>query len=135
MISSVFQQILSLIKSKSRVELVGLVFGIVHESQIIITDFVQMKNLDQSPISFSIDYEVMYKEIQNYERKRKTLVGFFHSHPDKTSPTPSNRDFYFMKNWPYPYLWLIGGGESPQKLLIFSLINEKIRNMSYMVTK
>jgi hypothetical protein len=39
-----------------------------------------------------------------------------------------------MKNWPYPYLWLIGGGESPQKLLIFSLINEKIRNMSYMVT-
>lgn len=130
----VFQQIMSLLKSKSRVELVGIVFGIINESKIEITDFIQMKNLDQSPISFSIDYEVMYQEIQYYERSRKSLVGFFHSHPHRTSPTPSNKDYYFMKNWPYPYLWLIGGGEFPQKLLIFSLINEEIHNFSYTVT-
>ncbi len=130
---SVFHQIMSLVKSRLRVELVGLVFGFIHESLIIITDFVQMKNLDQSPISFSIDYEAMYKKIQYFEREKKPLVGFFHSHPDKTSPTPSMRDFHFMKNWPYPYLWLIGGGESPQ-LLIYSLIDGEISKLSYTIT-
>lgn len=94
-----------------------------------------MENLDQSPNSFSLDYEVMYKEIQAHEELGEILVGFFHSHPEGATPYPSIKDHYFMKNWPYPYIWLIGLSGSDPTLSLFSLLQGRIVELPYIFKK
>ncbi|MFX0183901.1 MAG: Mov34/MPN/PAD-1 family protein [Candidatus Hodarchaeota archaeon] len=131
----VYREIIDLLLKKPRIELVGLGFGFSDESQIILTNFVPMQNLDNSPISFSLDYEVMYKEIQNYEREGKSLIAFFHSHPQNAELYPSNKDLHFMRNWPFPYLWIIGRNNSQPELIIYALIDEKIHKIPFSITQ
>ncbi len=92
-----------------------------------------MENLDQSPVSFSLDYEVMFSLIREQEEIGNYLVGFFHSHPAGSTLYPSMKDRYFMRNWPYPYLWLIGGSGSELALFIFAFMKEKILSLPYSV--
>ncbi|MFX0207456.1 MAG: Mov34/MPN/PAD-1 family protein [Candidatus Hodarchaeota archaeon] len=132
----VYRQIMQLLKEDTTIESVGLSFGIHEKDKIIIGNFVSVTNLDNSAVSFSLDYEVLYKEIQIHEEKGEMLVGIFHSHPKGASLYPSQKDHYFMRYWPYPYLWLIGcirGEESAPKLAIFTLLNKKIIEIPYLV--
>ncbi|MFX0171014.1 MAG: Mov34/MPN/PAD-1 family protein [Candidatus Hodarchaeota archaeon] len=130
-----YRHITDLLSEKSKNELVSLGFGFSNESQILITNFVRMRNLDESPISFSLDYEEMFKEIQKHEKEGKSLIGFFHSHPHDSRLYPSQKDLHFMRNWPYPYLWLIGSSNSKPNLMIYALVAEKIQRIPFSITK
>ncbi|MFW9906540.1 MAG: Mov34/MPN/PAD-1 family protein [Candidatus Thorarchaeota archaeon] len=131
---TVYNQIMLLLAKKWKVEVVGLCFGHRDEDRIEIRSFKQMDNLDNSATSFSLDYEIMYKEIQNYEKKKELLVGIFHSHPEGAKLYPSQKDLHYMHYWPYPYIWLIGGYEGEKldsQLLIFSLLEGEIIEIPY----
>lgn len=133
----VYRKIKRLLSENQEIEVVGLGFGAHKNNQIRMTNFVTMTNLDNSAISFSLDYEVLYREIQHHEEKGKNLVGIFHSHPEGAQLYPSQKDYHFMRYWPYPYLWLIGGGGgegSDPKLVIFSLLNGEIIEIPYLIT-
>lgn len=126
---TVYNQIMLLLAKKPKIEVVGLCFGTHVGKRIELKSFIETTNLDNSATSFSLDYEVLYKEIQLHEEKREILVGIFHSHPKGVKLYPSQSDLYFMRYWPFPYLWLIGGRETEgtdSQLAIFSLLNEKI---------
>ncbi|MFX1504481.1 MAG: Mov34/MPN/PAD-1 family protein [Promethearchaeota archaeon] len=131
---TVYNQIMLLLAKKPRIEVVGLCFGHHDEERIEIRSFKQIENLDNSSTSFSLDYEIMYKEIQNHEKKKAILVGIFHSHPEGVKLYPSQKDLHYMQYWPYPYLWLIGGtegGKLSSQLRIFSLLAGEIIEIPY----
>lgn len=132
----VYRQVMHLLKGNPKIEIIGLCFGIAEKSKIKLRNFVPMVNLDNSAVSFSLDYEVLYREIQRHEKKDKILVGIFHSHPEGAKLYPSRKDQHFMRYWPYPYLWLIGNsgiGESNPELAIYALLNEKIIEITYLI--
>ena len=133
---TVYNQIFLLLEKKPKVEAVGLCFGECDKKKITLRSFKQMVNLDNSATSFSLDYEVLYREIQHHEKKEEILVGIFHSHPEGEKLYPSQKDLKFMHYWPAPYLWLIGGcqGDSNNiQLEIFSLLDEVIIRIPYLV--
>jgi proteasome lid subunit RPN8/RPN11 len=134
---SVYNQIKLLLAKKPRIEVVGLCFGHQDEKRIEIRSFKQLENLDNSATSFSLNYEIMYKEIQSHEKKKEILVGIFHSHPEGVKLYPSQKDLHYMHYWPYPYIWLIGGyggDKLDSQLLIFSLFEGEIIEIPYMRT-
>ena len=132
--NSIYGQIMRLLKEDLKIEVVGLCFGIHNESEIRVKNLVTMTNLDNSAVSFSLDYEVLFREIQLHEKKGERLVGIFHSHPGGARIYPSHRDLHFMRYWPHPYLWLIGGGEqSNPRLKLFSLLKEEITELPYSI--
>lgn len=133
---SVYHQIMSLLAENPKIEDVGLCFGIHDKSKIEIRSFISMVNLDNSAISFSLDYGVLYREIQRHEEKKEILVGIFHSHPEGAKLYPSQKDLHYMRFWAYPYLWLIGGcggEEADSKLEIFSLMKKKIIEIPFLI--
>ena len=73
-------------------EKIALLFGKIHNSSIKIENLSILNNLDESPTSFSLDYEIIIKEIQENERKGYTFVGIFHSHPCNANTHPSEKD-------------------------------------------
>ncbi|UCE14144.1 MAG: Mov34/MPN/PAD-1 family protein [Candidatus Heimdallarchaeota archaeon] len=129
----VYQQIMQLLGEKPKVEVVGLNFGTHENLTILVRHFEPMKNLDNSAVSFSLDYEILFKEIQSYEKKGEILIGIFHSHPEGARLYPSQKDIHFMSYWPYPYLWLIGRGGTHPELAIFTLFNKKITRVPFKV--
>jgi [CysO sulfur-carrier protein]-S-L-cysteine hydrolase len=68
-----------------------------------IVKILPMRNVEESPVSFSIDpAEVLYA-YRLAESKGLGLVAIFHSHPAKASP--SSTDIRFMEI--NPVVWLI----------------------------
>lgn len=135
---TVYRQMMDLLAKKLNIEVVGLCFGNHLEERTELRSFVTTPNLDNSATSFSLNYEVMYKEIQYHEEKEEILVGIFHSHPEGEKLYPSQKDIYFMHYWPDPFLWLIGGYEGERtdsQLEIFSLVDEKIIRIPYIITR
>jgi proteasome lid subunit RPN8/RPN11 len=128
---SVHDQIFTLINKTSKIELIGIGFGDRTSSLITMNKFVQLENLDQSQISFSLDYEVLLKEILYQEKKGRMFLGFFHTHPYPSEIYPSAKDCFFMKYWPYPYLWMIGRRNKSSVLRIFFLYQDEIMEISY----
>jgi proteasome lid subunit RPN8/RPN11 len=68
-----------------------------------IIKILPMRNLDESPVTFSIDPgEVLYA-YNHAESKGLRVIAIFHSHPAK--PSPSSTDIKFMEI--NPVVWLI----------------------------
>jgi proteasome lid subunit RPN8/RPN11 len=135
-LKAVFHQIMLLLAKKPRIEVVGFCFGKLDEKGIELRSFKQTTNLDDSVTSFSVDYEVMFREIQYHEEKQEILVGIFHSHPEGVKLYPSQKDLRYMRYWPYPYLWLIGGREGENfdsQLMVFSLLEGEIVEIPYII--
>ncbi|MFW9778772.1 MAG: M67 family metallopeptidase [Candidatus Heimdallarchaeota archaeon] len=125
--SSCYQEIISLLKENQPIEVVGLVFGLWEpQNHVNVTDFQPMLNIDESPTRFSIDYEIFYQHIIKYEKEGRELVGIFHSHPENAQLAPSQQDIHYMKYWPYPYTWLIGGDGPDPELKAFALRMGKV---------
>ena len=114
------------------IEQVGICFGVSSQKKIRIEFFIEMENLDSSSSSFSIDYGRLVEYINKFQEEDKTLIGFFHSHPQKTPPLPSKKDESFMHLWPFPYIWLIG--TYPKILVAFTLLEEKIKQLPFEIT-
>jgi proteasome lid subunit RPN8/RPN11 len=73
------------------------------ETEVIVNEILQLKNADQSMISFSIEPLELLHAYQLAEKKKLQIVGIFHSHPSK--PVPSIIDRKFMEI--NPVVWLI----------------------------
>ena len=133
--SQLYNQIRRLITKSTQIEQVGLIFGSFQDSTIKPKEIVPMNNLDNSRTSFSLDYEVMLEEIQFHEDQDLLLLGFFHTHIGNASIYPSKKDRFYMRYWPYPYIWMIASTAKTPLLKIFSHYNDKIIEIPYCLKK
>ncbi len=62
-----------------------------------------MRNIDESPVTFSIEPAELLHAYNLAERKRTHVIAIFHSHPAK--PWPSRTDIKYMEI--NPVVWVI----------------------------
>jgi len=72
-------------------------------SALTVTEILFMKNVDSSPYSFSIEPSELLDAYDKAEKKGLDVIGVFHSHPGK--PSPSTTDMKYMEI--NPVIWLI----------------------------
>jgi proteasome lid subunit RPN8/RPN11 len=68
-----------------------------------VTEILPMKNADKSPYSFSIEPSELIAAYDTAEMKGLHVIGIFHSHPGR--PSPSATDIKFMEL--NPVVWVI----------------------------
>jgi len=130
----VSELILEIISRETSFEKVALVFGNSTGHHYFIEELKELKNIDESSTSFAIKPEEMIREISIYEKKGKSLVGFFHTHPDEEDIFPSKKDIFYMKFWPCPYIWIIGGNKKSPEFKIFTFSDSKVKELSYEIS-
>ncbi len=65
------------------------------------------KNIEESPVNFTISNEQLIEGYQTAEKKGLDVIGIFHSHPNSEA-YPSNTDKMFMES--NPVAWVIYSG-------------------------
>ena len=65
------------------------------------------KNIEESPVNFTISNEQLIEGYQTAEKKGLDVIGIFHSHPNSEA-FPSNTDKMFMES--NPVVWVIYSG-------------------------
>ena len=73
------------------------------EKETTVTEILTMRNADESIISFSIEPKELLQAYDLAEKKKLQVIGIFHSHPAR--PSPSGTDIKFMEI--NPVVWLI----------------------------
>ena len=68
-----------------------------------VAEILFMKNVDSSPYSFNIEPSELLDAYDKAEKKDLDVIGIFHSHPGK--PSPSTTDMKYMEI--NPVIWLI----------------------------
>jgi [CysO sulfur-carrier protein]-S-L-cysteine hydrolase len=68
-----------------------------------VVKILPMRNVDESPVTFSIDPTELIHAYDLAERKGMQVIAIFHSHPAK--PLPSSTDIKFMQI--NPVVWVI----------------------------
>ncbi len=68
-----------------------------------VATILPMRNIDESPVSFSIDPAELLAAYNLAEQEGMQVIAVFHSHPAK--PSPSSTDLKFMEI--NPVVWLI----------------------------
>ena len=72
-----------------------------------VSDLFLTKNIEESPVNFTISNEQLIEGYKMAEEKNLDVVGIFHSHPDSDA-FPSNTDKKFMQS--NPVVWIIYSG-------------------------
>ena len=85
----------------------AILFGIVDGQKTIVKEIFLTKNIDESPVNFTISNEQLIKCYKTAEEKKMEIVGIFHSHPNSEA-YPSNTDKKFM--YSNPVVWVIYSG-------------------------
>ena len=70
----------------------------------IVSDIFLTKNIEESPVNFTISNEQLIKAYKVSEEKNVEVIGIFHSHPESQA-YPSNTDKKFMIG--NPVVWVI----------------------------
>ena len=73
----------------------------------IISDIFLTKNIEESPVNFTISNEQLIEGYKIAEDKQLDVIGIFHSHPNSEA-YPSNTDKKFMQS--NPVAWIIYSG-------------------------
>jgi proteasome lid subunit RPN8/RPN11 len=68
-----------------------------------VVKILPMRNIDESPVTFSIEPAELLKAYAHAESERMQVIAIFHSHPAK--PSPSSTDIKFMEI--NPVVWVI----------------------------
>ncbi|MSV33913.1 MAG: M67 family peptidase [Nitrosarchaeum sp.] len=87
----------------------AILFGTVDGQKTIVKEIFLTKNIDESPVNFTISNEQLIKCYKTAEEKKMEVVGIFHSHPNSEA-YPSNTDKKFM--YSNPVVWVIYSGIS-----------------------
>ena len=87
----------------------AILFGRIDEQKTIVKEIFLTKNIDESPVNFTISPEQLIKCYKTAEEKKMEVVGIFHSHPNSEA-YPSNTDKKFM--YSNPVVWVIYSGIS-----------------------
>ena len=72
-----------------------------------ISDIFLTKNIEESPVNFTISNEQLIEGYKIAEDKQLDVIGIFHSHPNSEA-YPSNTDKKFMQS--NPVAWIIYSG-------------------------
>ena len=75
----------------------------------IVSEVFLTKNIEESPINFTISNEQLIEGYNLAEEKKLEVIGIFHSHPNSEA-YPSNTDKKFMHS--NPVTWIIYSGIS-----------------------
>ncbi len=73
----------------------------------LVTEVFLTKNIEESPVNFTISNEQLIEGYKIAEEKKLEVIGIFHSHPDSDA-YPSNTDKKFMQS--NPVAWVIYSG-------------------------
>ncbi|MFQ6025283.1 MAG: Mov34/MPN/PAD-1 family protein [Nitrosopumilaceae archaeon] len=97
-------------KNSSPYESCALLFGKIEDDSFNVMDVFLTKNIEDSPINFSISNDELIKGYQEAEKRKLDVVAIFHSHPDSDA-YPSPTDKKFMETNPVPWIIFSNKGE------------------------
>ena len=81
------------------------------------------KNIEESPVNFTISNEQLIEGYKIAEEKKIDVVGIFHSHPNSEA-YPSNTDKKFMQSNPVAWVIYSGANKDFRAYLLESEIKE-----------
>lgn len=90
-------------------EACAILFGQKEKERFLVKDVFLAKNIEESPVNFTISNEQLIEGYQEAEKRNLDVIGIFHSHPE-SDPHPSSTDKKFMET--NPVVWLIFSGIS-----------------------
>jgi proteasome lid subunit RPN8/RPN11 len=93
------EELVSIAKDVLPNESCGLLLG---ENDAVV-EILPMRNVDESPLTFSIESTELVDAYNLAESKGLQVIAIFHSHP--AQPSPSSTDIKFMEI--NPVVWLI----------------------------
>lgn len=96
-----------------------------HNNNGKVAMILPMRNIDESPVSFSISPAELLDAYNLAESKGMEVVGIFHSHPAKASP--SSIDINYMQI--NPVIWLIYS-TTQDEIKAFEYENEAISEIA-----
>ncbi len=86
-------------------------FGTENEGKIKVESVFLTKNIDQSPVNFTISAEQRLEADKMERESQLKIIGVFHSHPDsKAYPSDTDRKFMDLN----PGVWIIFSGISKE---------------------
>ena len=87
----------------------AILFGTDIEEEVKVEKVFLTKNIDQSPVNFTISAEQRLEADKMERESQLKIIGIFHSHPDSKA-YPSDTDKKFMEL--NPEVWIIFSGIS-----------------------
>jgi len=87
----------------------AILFGSVKEQVASVKEVFLTKNIEESPVNFTISNEQLIEIYKTAEDRKTDVVGIFHSHPNSEA-YPSSTDKKFMQS--NPVVWVIYSGVS-----------------------
>ena len=81
--------------------------AILFGKENLVTEVFLAKNIEESPVNFTISNEQLIEGYKIAEEKELEVIGIFHSHPNSDA-YPSNTDKKFMQS--NPVAWIIYSG-------------------------
>ena len=96
-----------------------------HNDSEKVAMILPMRNIDESPVSFSIDPAELLNAYNLADSKGMEVVAIFHSHPAKASP--SSTDIMYMEI--NPVIWIIYS-TTQNEIRAFVSENQVIREIS-----
>ena len=98
-------------KEASPNESCALLFGKTEKDHFRVKDVFLTKNMENSPVNFTISNDELIKGYQEAEKRNLDVVAIFHSHPESEA-YPSVTDQKFMEINPVP--WVIFSNKNKQ---------------------
>ncbi len=87
----------------------AILFGEITQENSIVREIFLTKNIEESPVNFTISNEQLIQGYDLAEKKHMDVVAIFHSHPNSRA-YPSETDKKFMQS--NPVVWIIYSAES-----------------------
>ncbi|HXV66115.1 MAG TPA: M67 family metallopeptidase [Nitrosopumilaceae archaeon] len=84
-------------------EACALLIGNKQNDKLVVREIFFTKNIEESPINFTISNEELIIGYRMAEEKKLEVIGIFHSHPN-SEPFPSETDRKFMEINPVPWV-------------------------------
>ena len=89
----------------------AILFGKTEGQDSIVKEVFLAKNIENSPVNFTISNEQLIECYKMAEEKSLDVIAIFHSHPNSDA-IPSNTDRKFMET--NPVVWIIFSGTSEE---------------------
>ena len=81
----------------------AILFGGTTDGNVIVEEIFLTKNIEDSPVNFTIAPEELISAYDAAEKKKLEVIGIFHSHPDSVA-YPSLTDKKYMEINPVPWV-------------------------------
>jgi [CysO sulfur-carrier protein]-S-L-cysteine hydrolase len=81
----------------------AILFGKNDSGQFLTIDVFLTKNIEPSPINFTISNDDLIKAYEESEKKNLEVIAIFHSHPNSAA-YPSSTDRQYMEVNPVPWV-------------------------------